>query len=566
MKKSFFILCLAFLSACSGGGGSSTSQCPPFKTVGGENYNAKLCANNQKVEEYCKLQNNPCEGSCDSLVGAGLSGVVLSGRYNTCVAECRSKKAACLYENHYVDGVCGQSIEIHNLDCITTMNNSTTGSTTTGGTTTGGTTTGGTTTGGTTTGGTTTGSTTTGGTTTGGTTTGGTTTGGTTTGGTTTGGTTTGGTTGSSTGTWGALSTVSAPSARRSQTAIWTGTEMIVWGGSENYVYQGNIQNRNTNTGGKYNSSTNSWIGLQNQPGTPTTRDMHTAVWTGSEMIIWGGYQDSQQTNFGWANAGPTNTGSSYNPSTNSWNPTTITEGPSERYGHTAIWTGTNMIIWGGAIFGSNSFTNSGSSYHPSTFNWTALPNPNSSTAPSARWQHTAIWTGTEMIVWGGAIDSGSTSTNTGGRFNPSTNTWTALSTDGAPSARYGHTAIWTGSEMIIWGGNGRTGGRYDPSTNVWSALSVEESPVGRGHTAIWNGREMIVWGGKEVINGILTYSNSGGSYNPVTNLWAPIQSSGASSARAGHSAVWDGAKMIIWGGGDIGSNSFVNTGGRLIP
>src|SRR5207245_6667592 len=31
-----------------------------------------------------------------------------------------------------------------------------------------------------------------------------------------------------------------------------------------------------------------------------------------------------------------------------------------------------------------------------------------------------------------------------------------------APSARGGHTAIWTGSEMIVWGGSDlNTGGRY---------------------------------------------------------------------------------------------------------
>jgi hypothetical protein len=31
--------------------------------------------------------------------------------------------------------------------------------------------------------------------------------------------------------------------------------------------------------------------------------------------------------------------------------------------------------------------------------------------------------------------------------------TWTATSTTNAPFARYGHTAVWTGSEMIVWGG-----------------------------------------------------------------------------------------------------------------
>jgi hypothetical protein len=32
--------------------------------------------------------------------------------------------------------------------------------------------------------------------------------------------------------------------------------------------------------------------------------------------------------------------------------------------------------------------------------------------------------------------------------------TWTATSTANAPDARSGHTAVWTGSEMIVWGGN----------------------------------------------------------------------------------------------------------------
>src|SRR5438477_1273374 len=56
---------------------------------------------------------------------------------------------------------------------------------------------------------------------------------------------------------------------------------------------------------------------------------------------------------------------------------------------------------------------------------------------------------------------------NTGGRYNPSTDNWAATSTTNAPVARYLHTAVWAGSEMIVWGGvdnNGNetnTGGRY---------------------------------------------------------------------------------------------------------
>ena len=54
------------------------------------------------------------------------------------------------------------------------------------------------------------------------------------------------------------------------------------------------------------------------------------------------------------------------------------------------------------------------------------------------------------MIIWGGGAGL---MFNTGGRYNPSTDSWAATSTSNAPSVRIGHTAVWSGSEMIVWGG-----------------------------------------------------------------------------------------------------------------
>ena len=51
---------------------------------------------------------------------------------------------------------------------------------------------------------------------------------------------------------------------------------------------------------------------------------------------------------------------------------------------------------------------------------------------------------GSEMIVWGGQITRGDL--NTGGRYNPSTDSWATTSTTNAPAARDSHTAIWSGS------------------------------------------------------------------------------------------------------------------------
>ena len=71
--------------------------------------------------------------------------------------------------------------------------------------------------------------------------------------------------------------------------------------------------------------------------------------------------------------------------------------------------------------------------------------------------------------------------------------TWAPTSTTNPPDARDTHTAVWTGSEMIIWGGyNGNilnTGGRYNPSTDSWAATSTTNAPAARDlHTAVWTG------------------------------------------------------------------------------
>src|SRR5436305_810830 len=181
--------------------------------------------------------------------------------------------------------------------------------------------------------------------------------------------------------------------------------------------------------------------------------------------------------------------------------------------------------------------------------------------APLARIEHTAIWTGSEMIVWGG-IDDSLNYLNTGGRYNPATDSWMTTSTTDAPTPRIAHTAVWTGSEMIGWGGHDGTfsnsGGRYDPTTNGWTATSMTNTPVGRGsHTAVWSGGEMIIWAGYNDSIGVL---NTGGRYALSTNSWTATGTTNAPIGRANHTAVWTGSEMIVWGGSN---GSYLNSGGR---
>ncbi len=145
---------------------------------------------------------------------------------------------------------------------------------------------------------------------------------------------------------------------------------------------------------------------------------------------------------------------------------------------------------------------------------WTAMTG-----APDRRYSHTAVWTGNEMIVWGGTAAANSLALGSGGRYNPDTNSWVPTATTGVPTARMSHTAVWTGTEMIVWGGSDglhhyfNTGGRYDPSTDSWTPTSTSGAPVDLYYpTAVWTGSEMIVWGGSG--------GGNGGRYNPTADSW----------------------------------------------
>ena len=125
------------------------------------------------------------------------------------------------------------------------------------------------------------------------------------------------------------------------------------------------------------------------------------------------------------------------------WSPTSLTGAPTARFNHTAVWTGSKMIVWGGNDDGN---VNSGAIYDPATDTWTAT---STAGAPAARQRHTAVWTGTKMLVWGGIDSEG---LNTGGIYDPASDTWTATSTVGAPTLGSSHAAVWTGSKLIVWG------------------------------------------------------------------------------------------------------------------
>ena len=162
----------------------------------------------------------------------------------------------------------------------------------------------------------------------------------------------------------------------------------------------------------------------------PVGRSDHTAVWTGSEMIIWGGGQPGQDFQ---------NTGGRYTPATDSWamtsNGATV---PSARMFHTAVWTGDEMIVWGGTGPGSARYLKTGVAATPRQ-----TPGCRLRSEPTSRWSDVGTRRSGPVKRWSfGAATSApidpARDLNSGGRYKPSTDTWESTSTDAnVPSPRH---------------------------------------------------------------------------------------------------------------------------------
>jgi hypothetical protein len=278
-----------------------------------------------------------------------------------------------------------------------------------------------------------------------------------------------------------------------SETAVWTGDEILLWGGG--FAYKtADVESR----GAAFDPRSGRLRALPRAP--IRSRWWHTAVWTGEEMIVWGGGCRRHECRHGAA----------YDPRSDSWR--RIADGPMPGYAHSVVWTGEEMIVWGGSddyeSEGSRGFPRRflklGAAYDPDSDTWRMLER-----APlEPRGWHTAVWTGEEMIVWGGVKSPCTTAPcdtypADAGAYVPATGDWREV-VHGPLSGRVDHTAVWTGEEMIVWGGSFPGGGLaygdggiYDPAEDRWTMLP--DSPV-RGryrHGALWTGQEMVIWGGQ---------------------------------------------------------------------
>ena len=125
---------------------------------------------------------------------------------------------------------------------------------------------------------------------------------------------------------------------------------------------------------------------------------------------------------------------------------------------------------------------------------------------------------------------------------------WEALhASGGAPDPRSGAISVGIGSRLLVFGGF-RTDGRcclsdlsaFDLSRSRWVTLA--SGPAHAGGSFVWDGSAALVFGGTGSVSGNWLWT-----YNPLTNQWQKVTTSGAQPASQGiKSAVWDGKEVIV--------------------
>ena len=317
---------------------------------------------------------------------------------------------------------------------------------------------------------------------------------------------------------WTELSRVGSPS-RSSHTALWFegAKKLVVWGGfsgtGDNYMWQ--------HSGAVWDEATNKWSSLPAVPyAQPAAHNntefrLQTAIASDDKLIVWGGRS---------AGNSDKPLGAVYDVANGRWLAATVgggpvvvqmaSDGPVLQGGHSAVWADGKMLVWGGLDYSSNRLA-SGAVYDLAYNRWTAM-----TAAPdklTGRYGHAAVWTGQVMIVFSGA--EAQTLKGTGGVYDPERNTWTPTVTEIAVERRR-HSAIWTGQDMLVWGGKSSRFMTYfsdvvhfNPTNVGWRAVSAKTTPSARqSHTAVWTGSAMIVWGGLSESG---TALNDGGVYYP---------------------------------------------------
>lgn len=110
----------------------------------------------------------------------------------------------------------------------------------------------------------------------------------------------------------------------------------------------------------------------------------------------------------------------------------------------------------------------------------------------------------------------------------------------GPLSSRTGYDVVWTGSEMLVWGGISEDGfltdgAAFDPDANLWHMLSPPPIAAEQPTIAAWAGDVMVVVSEDATL-----------AYEPGSDTWTTV-GEGRVPVRDSPPPVWDGELLYFW-------------------
>lgn len=330
---------------------------------------------------------------------------------------------------------------------------------------------------------------------------------------------------------------------RAAHVAVWTGEEVIIYGGTT-----GVDLGQPLRSGLAYNPATGAWREITPSPLGQAWWPQLKAFWADDRMLVVGKVEKDGAHAIRVL---------AYSPDADTWS--VSAPAPEERGNVGAVvWTGEEVVLVGGD---NNAPDDTAWAYRPSTDEWRQLPDPGIDPVEGME----GVWTGTEAIFAGGYIGA---EPFPAVAYRPNSESWRQLP---APLGRQldDHEMVWTGRQVILYSGHSgpshlETLLIYDPASDAWSESSPMPMAPAKRLAGAWTGDRLIIWGGYATYNGMEDDEDhvfdNGASFDPVTDTWellpeAPI------SDRCDHSGTWTGTEFIVFGGRPLCASGVVPLG-----
>jgi N-acetylneuraminic acid mutarotase len=331
----------------------------------------------------------------------------------------------------------------------------------------------------------------------------------------------------------------------------WTGRYLFVWGGS---VWQGTHGPKREvlrGDGAVWDLPTGRWRVLPPSP--LSARAASAVVWTGRQVIVWGGYDRAEPRRHVSAE------GAAWNPTTNTW--TKLPPAPLRaRSAPIATWTGRRMVLLGGYRGPWTRSYPDGASFDPATGTWRKLPAARSPDGHPIDWR-AAVMTDHDLFAWStwspptpgsyptaGDADYYRRLAAGGGemyRYDPDTDRW-SLVRHTQQSPQNVRQALWTGQDVIVQGEERWCGSCgtpvpqpdvtriYRPATDTW--IGVPPDPNFTGRTYAWAGGLFS-----------LRYTTEASAWNPTTNTWTRLPPTPYACLHGGQQPAFLGDRVGYW-------------------